>query len=471
MTKTLGKRPASLATRVTTFVGMAIVLSLLSLTWVMQQSIAKHFAEQDADELRVVAKAVTEALVESSKINRHGEFEFIIKGAVSGHHGVYFQINNAEGKTLYSTPGPDFSSLTKNGQDVKQINASNLYQWSEGSLTYRGASLRITTTTAPGQTIEFQIGVATKIDSHLHFIDSFNHRLWIIMLGVGVLTIFAAWLAVHQGHAPLRRVSSSIQTISTDRLDVRLPASEVPSDLIELVIAFNDMIDRIDVMVQKLASFSSDIAHELRTPLTNMITQTQVILGNIRQPEEYREILYSNLEEQERLAKTITDMLWLAKTDNHLIQPSFVALDMPQEIEKLFDYLEAWSEESRVTLHLIGTCSPVKGDQSMLRRALSNLLMNAIQHSPSDGEVIVRLNETDGGLSIQVENEGDSISAEHLPHLFDRFYRVDPARQRVTDGAGLGLAIVKTIVDVHNGKVSVQSHGKQIVFEIILPLQ
>jgi two-component system heavy metal sensor histidine kinase CusS len=471
MTNSHGKRPASLATRVTIFVGIAIVVSLLSLTWVMQQSIAHHFTERDADELRVVARAVTEALVESSKINRHGEFDTIIKGAVSGHHGVYFQIHNEEGEALYSTPGPELSVLMKRAKDVKQIKASNLYQWAEEGLTFRGATLLITTTTAPGQTNEFQIGVATEIDSHLHFIDSFNHRLWIIMLGVGVLTIFAAWFAVHQGHAPLRRVSSSIQTITADRLDIRLPASEVPADLIELVNAFNDMIDRIDIMVQKLASFSSDIAHELRTPLTNMITQTQVVLGNIRQPEEYREILYSNLEEQERLAKTISDMLWLAKTENHLIQPSFVALDMPQEIEKLFDYLEAWSEESRVSLHLIGTCSPIKGDQSMLRRALSNLLMNAIRHSHPDGEVIVRLNETDGWLSIQVENEGDNILAAHLPHLFDRFYRVDPARQRVTEGAGLGLAIVKTIVDVHNGKVSAQSNGGLTSFEIKLPVQ
>ena len=132
---------------------------------------------------------------------------------------------------------------------------------------------------------------------------------------------------------------------------------------------------------ERLSNFSADIAHEFRTPITNIITQTEVSLGKARDVTEYREILYSNLEEYERMAKMVSDMLFLAQTDNGLIKPTFNYLSIRDVIEGIFEYYEAWSEEQDVTLKLSGHCPEIFGDDSMLRRALSNLVSNAIAFS------------------------------------------------------------------------------------------
>lgn len=201
------------------------------------------------------------------------------------------------------------------------------------------------------------------------------------------------------------------------------------------------------------------------------MTQTQVALSNARSIEEYRETLYSNLEEYERIAQMIGDMLFLAKAENGLYKPSLANVNLVLEIQALFDYFEAWAEERGVLLALEGAAA-VPGDRLMLRRALSNLLSNAIRHTPSGQTVVVRLAETgDDAVEIVVENPGTDIPPEHLPRLFDRFYRWDSSRQRKDDGVGLGLAIVKSIVDAHGGSISVVSAEGRTRFKITLPKQ
>ena len=148
---------------------------------------------------------------------------------------------------------------------------------------------------------QYRIVAAIDMEFHLLFLESFHRTLWVIMSLAGVFTLLAAWFGVHQGHSPIRKLRDSIGDIQVDRLDRRLDTSTVPSELIALVGSFNHMISRLEESFVKLSHFSADIAHELRTPLTNIITQTQVVMGKSRSPEEYRELHYSNLEELERL--------------------------------------------------------------------------------------------------------------------------------------------------------------------------
>ncbi|WP_147075008.1 ATP-binding protein, partial [Sulfuriferula plumbiphila] len=188
-----------------------------------------------------------------------------------------------------------------------------------------------------------------------------------------------------------------------------------------------------------------------------------------RSIDEYREILYSNLEEYERMAQMIGDMLFLAQADNGLLKPSLANVDLAAEVRTLFDYFEAWAEERGVALALKGAPANVPGDRLMLRRALSNLLSNAIRHTPSDQAVQVRLETCTDGTRVVVDNPGKEIPPQHLPRLFDRFYRVDSSRYRQGDGAGLGLAIVKAIVDAHGGTVTAISTNGRTQFQITLP--
>lgn len=192
------------------------------------------------------------------------------------------------------------------------------------------------------------------MDFHLLFLQGFRRSLWLIMLLTGGVTLLAAWLGVHQVHAPLRGLSDKLHNIQVDRLHVRLDLRTLPLELQDLDTAFNQMIGRLEDNFTRLSHFSADIAHELRTPLTNLITQTQVVLGRARTVDEYRELMYSNLEEQERLAKMVNDMLWLAKSDHGLLKPVQIPLDLASEVKQLFDFFEALAEDKHITLFLEG---------------------------------------------------------------------------------------------------------------------
>lgn len=243
----------------------------------------------------------------------------------------------------------------------------------------------------------------------------------------------------------------------------------VPTELVGLAISFNGMLERLEDVFRRLSDFSGDIAHELRTPITNLKTQTEVALSQSRSVEQYREILYSNLEEYERMAKMVGDMLFLAQADNNLLKPELVEIDLEAEIKMLFDYFSAWAEEREVQLHAVGGPVLVRGDRLMIRRALSNLLSNAIRYAPRGRSVTVLLNLVADKASVCIANPGPIITPEHLTHIFERFYRPDSSRQRSSEGSGLGLAIVKTIVEAHGGRVSASSTADVTQFEVVFP--
>ena len=166
----------------------------------------------------------------------------------------------------------------------------------------------------------------------------------------------------------------------------------------------------------------------------------------------------------------INDMLWLAKRDHGLIKLEQTPLNLSDEVRELFGFFEALAEDKKIALILEGQAELILGDKAMLRRAISNLLSNAIRYTKSGETVLVRLdNPSDHEVSLTVENPGNTIPAEHLPNLFDRFYRADPSRSRQSEGAGLGLAIVRSIIEAHSGRVEVTSKNDKTSFTVYLP--
>lgn len=449
-------------------VGMTTTLSAVALGLFVQQSIRLHFIEQEADELRVMAESVEESIVRA--VPRH-EGESLAKelaGAVAGHHGVYFLVADSRNSPIYSSPGPDLLSIAGSIEKVSYIGSENLHSWQENENRYSGAVLTVSVSD-PSLTnpTDYTVVVAAAMDDHFEFLAGFNRTLWSTIFGISLFAVLAAWIAARQAHAPIHELSAKISSISSDSLDDRLDESEVPTELIELVTSFNTMIIRIEEVFQKLSNFSADLAHEFRTPITNTITQTQVALNKPRTTDEYQEILFSNLEEYERMARMVGDMLFLAQTENGLIIPTFEHLDLSSEVTSLFEYFEAWAEDKQVTLRLSGSAPPVMGDRSMLRRALSNLISNAIDHSEKHKSVSLTLQHKDDSIVVDVCNDGTTILKEQLSKIFDRFYQADPSRSR--EGAGLGLAIVKSIVELHKGKVVVFSEDGTTRFRITIP--
>lgn len=467
---TTHKQPVSLTVRMIAFVAVTISLCLFIISQVVLQVVERHFAEQDAAELTVMNQAIfarLQTLADSEQSSRE-----VLSHAVSGHHGVFFQVRDNSGELLYASPDFDLSMPELKVVSAEKVRNPSIIDtkvealqiWQSQSHTYRGTfSEHVIADNA------YIIITAIDMGFHKQFLQSFRKSLAFIMMFAGLATVLAVWFGVYQGLAPLRRLSGRVRGIEATKLDFRLEPNAVPKELQELVQAFNQMIDGLEKSFNQLSHFSADIAHELRTPLTNIITQTQVGLSKPRDIEEYKNLLYSNLEEQERLAKMVNDMLWLAKSDHGFLKPILERIDLRKEIEDLFEFFEALAEEQNIALIFEGEKQLIEGDRGMLRQAFSNLLSNSLRYSKAETEVHVKLESSNNFVVIAFENIGDPISEKHLEKLFDRFYRVDPARQRDSEGTGLGLSIVKSIVEAHDGRVEAVSNQNIISFKIYMP--
>ncbi|MEO5765788.1 MAG: heavy metal sensor histidine kinase, partial [Casimicrobiaceae bacterium] len=214
---------------------------------------------------------------------------------------------------------------------------------------------------------------------------------------------------------------------------------------------------------------SSDMAHDLRTPISNLLVSTQVALHQPRSVEDYERLLASNVEELERLTRMIENMLFLARAENAQVALEIEPIDAADEIDRIREYFEGIAAESNVTL-----ASEARGtlwaDPTLLRRAVSNLVANAIHHSPPGSEVSIAARSSETGGEVIVSNVGSGIAPQHQKRIFDRFYRADGARGESSSSSGLGLAIVQSIMGLHRGTVSVESViGQGAVFRLRFP--
>jgi len=290
------------------------------------------------------------------------------------------------------------------------------------------------------------------ITHHQHFLQGMQRLIWLTVgLSALVTALLGAW-AARSGLRPLRQMGRITARVSARSLTTRLPVEQMPAELAQLADSLNAMLQRLDDAFQRLSAFSADIAHELRTPLSNLLTHTQVTLTRPRSLDTYREALHDNLEELQAMAQMINDMLFLAKADQGLLTPGDTPLALHDEVDSLLEFYALAAEEAAVQLTREGQAW-LPGDRTMLRRALSNLLDNALRFTPTGGQVRITLAT---GPRITVSNTGSAIEATALPRLFDRFYRVDPSRHEGGgEHAGLGLAITRSIVQAHGGRIQV----------------
>ncbi len=357
--------------------------------------------------------------------------------------------------------------LTQSAALSQQASFADALVWEDDNTRFRGVAGTLQTSYAgwpKGRAI-----VAVDISFYEQCLAKFRLFMWLIILASCVVMCVLGWVVTRQGLMPLRKLGRVASEVTATKLDQRLPIDNVPYELDEPTRTLNDMLARLEASFKRMSDFSSDLAHELRTPINNLMTQTQVSLSRARTAEEYREILYSNAEELERMARMVSDMLFLAKADNDLAASGGETVKLEEEVEQLFEFYEALAEVESVRLVVQGS-GAIRGDRSMLRRAVSNLLSNAINHSRKGSDVRVRISRKDNALMVlSVENDGDPISCEHLPRLFDRFYRVDSSRQSPCEGGGLGLAITRSIIEAHRGKITVSSENGVTRFTIALP--
>ena len=329
-----------------------------------------------------------------------------------------------------------------------------------------GAEVALLSGEAQGPNGESLTVIAGKVLSEREqMLASYRMRLY-VAIGLGALLAFALGLVLlRRGLQPLRQLSEAVRGIDLRSLDQRLPAVGTPAELLEPVNALNAMLARLEDSFQRLSQFSADLAHEIRTPLHTLLASNGQALNHPRSTAEYQEVLASNMEEFERLKRMAENLMFLARAEQAERALDLRTLDLADIGSELCDYFEALADDRGI--HLRNTLSgQLFADQQLLQRALGNLLANAVRHADVGSVISLRQRDEPGMCWLQVNNYGPAIAPEHLDKLFDRFYRVDPARAEPGDSVGLGLAIVQSIMQLHGGQVRVSSDATGTVFEL-----
>ncbi|KWA23756.1 heavy metal sensor histidine kinase [Burkholderia territorii] len=353
---------------------------------------------------------------------------------------------------------PDVDLLPPHAMPVpanERITADRIVTWTaDGGTAVRG----VVTDAQLRDGTKIRIAVARNMSDRTELLDGYRDKLKIAG-GLGALfaMLLSYWL-IRTSLAPLREIVSNTGRITVDKLDTRLDASRAPRELTALVDAQNAMLGRLQQAFGHLSQFSADLAHDLRTPLNNMRGATEVALARPRSVDEYQALLESNLEEYDRLARMIENVLFLARAEH----PGFVtrqrAFDVHEELTRIAGYFEGLADEAGSTLHVAGHGQLI-ADLELFRRAVSNLLANALRYTPAGGIITLTVDETADAVRVVVSNPGEPIDPALLPRVFERFVRGDPARSGGGPGgtAGLGLAIVRSVMELHGGTARVES--------------
>lgn len=307
---------------------------------------------------------------------------------------------------------------------------------------------------APG----FFVQVASEA-SEQRLLAPTGGRLWLASILVFALSGVIGYHVVRHGIRPLQELTETVKAIGGTMLGGRIDQAALPRELQHLGSSFNSMLDRLQQSFDRVAQVTDDIAHELRTPLGVMTNQIDVVLDAERSAGEYRETLESVREELSMLSDMVQRLLFLSRVENHSVPLCRDSLVVAEELEAMRDFYDPVAAEAGLTL---ATFCPdpgltVPGDRVLLRRALGNLVANSIRYTPSGGRVVLRAEGEGEWVRIAVADTGRGIPATFLPRLFDRFFRLDRARENAGGHIGLGLAIVKAIVELHGGSVAVES--------------
>ena len=290
-----------------------------------------------------------------------------------------------------------------------------------------------------------------------------------VLLGGVVASALIAIIVTRRGLRPLRKMTESLGRIGPDQLKERIGSTGWPRELQPLAIAFDEMLKRLDDSFSRLSQFSADLAHELRTPIANMLGEAQVALTRDRTAAEYRETIESTVAECERLSRIVDNLLFVARVDAAREPIACKRFDARAAVEKIAAFYQTVADDHHVTISCTGD-GQIYADPDLFERAVGNLLDNALRFTAEHGFIRVGLVRHNSDFEVAVGDNGSGIAAEHLPRVFDRFYRAESSRG--SDGAGLGLALVKSIVDLHGGSAVIESNpgcGTTVTMKFPLP--
>jgi len=392
--------------------------------WVLQS--------RQHEELALKSAVVRHALAETAGSSTTEELQHKLKDFLAGHEDMTLSIKSSDGAVLFDALQRPTSGDAASTGRFRQVSWEDT--WPAGA--------------ASGVRVVLGLDVGRDEDLLL--------RLgWILLaaslLGAGIVSV-TGFLLVRRGLLPVQALVAQVDAVALGRPGLRLDGAGQPLELRPLVERFNALLMRVERAYAQLEGFNADVAHELRTPLTTLIGSSELALQRERPAAELQDVIAENLEDLRRLAIIVNDMLFLSQADRGASARRSPLTSLAAELGEIIEYHEA-------SLHDRGLSAVCDGDAtgafdlSLLRRALSNLLSNATRYATPGSTIKVRIASEGGRIRIWVENEGSPIEQEHLPRLFDRFYRVERSRRQVgASNHGLGLAIVAAIARMHQGE-------------------
>ena len=462
--------PFKLRTTLTLIYTAILTLLLIALGFAYYRVLALHLDLDATDDLKEITSGMHGFLRFSGRapdfVYNHDDGEEV---AFIDRATRYYQVYDARtGRLLVQSAALQPLGLHYTPGEVEALRRSpSVYDMNTDD-----GRIRISTSVIsphPGEDYLLQVGL--PLDSMDGALEHFLRLLlWSVPFGLVVAFVTGRWMA-GRALAPLVRLAAATRTISVADLQRRLEGRGAGDEIDEVIDAFNDALARLEQAVNEMRQFSAALAHELRTPLAALRGEAELALLQARPPQEYRRALASQLEEFDKLARLINQLLTLARAEAGEILLADTLVELGALTSSVVEQLEPVAQARDVALKCDAFADLlVTGDAEWLERLLLNLLDNAIKFSPAGASIAVRVSRENGAVRLDVRDHGIGIAPDVVPHIFERFYRADPARSSAPDGAGLGLALTKWIADRHGATISVASQlGEGSTFTVRFP--
>lgn len=431
-----------------------MLLATATLYMVLRTELDRSTDQFLADKLQVLRTMLRERPNDQDGLREEIELE----SAARRYEQFYIRLLDEHGAPILTTPGmaeqldlAEFVSRTRSRPEHSILMAGR-----------RGQAFRITSAAAlvgEPPTRSDTIQIAIDISQEEELLTRYRFWFWAIVLMTSVLFPLVGYRIARHGIRPVEEIAATARRITSTNLRERIRAEGYPSELASLAGTFNEMLDRLEQAFEQISRFSADIAHDLRTPVNNIRGEAEVALVRARTVDEYRDVLESSLEETVRLSELIGDLLFLARAESPLTHLHRQRVDVGELLGIVREYYEATASDGGVSLATAAGAEAITAelDRALMLRAVSNLVSNAIAHTPSGGSVTLVASATEAEIRVNVSDTGIGIPAEALPRVFDRFFRVDPSRSKTSGGTGLGLAIVQSIMSLHGGTAEITS--------------
>jgi len=454
----LSRNWESLAFRLATGYALAglafIFLATASLYLVLLTQLERSTSMFMDDKLNVVRTLVRDRPTDWNALQEEIELET----SAREYQRFYIRLLDEHHTLLLATPG------MAEQLNLRQLTSEALnHPKSAFEMTGKhGEAFRVATASAPvglaGASNDL-IQIAVDISQEKELLAGYRRWFWTILVAACIFLPLIGHRIARQGICPVEEMAATARRISSSNLRERIHTEGYPFELASLAGTFNTMLDGLEESFERISRFSADIAHDLRTPVNNIRGEAEVALARARTVDEYRDALGSCLEEAVRLSNLIGDLFFLARAESPLALLHRERTDVAQLLTRVREYYEASAADAGVTLTTTCPGEPVIAalDQSLIQRALSNLVSNAVAHTPSGGSILMNAKTNLSNLHIEVSDTGIGIPADALPRVFDRFFRVDASRSQMLGGTGLGLAIVQSIALLHGGDVQISS--------------